>query len=156
VSDLIKSDNPFTEDELAAMRRVAGLMIPASEEFGVPGADDDAIFAAVALRCAEASDVLKAGIAAMESMAGERHDARYVELAADDAGKLAVDLQGARESFMRLLMSNIAQCYYLDDRVLEALDIEPRPPFPEGHEVEQGDWSLLDPVRSRDKFYRPV
>ena len=55
-----------------------------------------------------------------------------------------------------LLMSNIVQCYYQDDRVLEALDIEPRPPFPEGHDVEQGDWSLLDPVRARDKFYRPV
>jgi hypothetical protein len=26
---------------------------------------------------------------------------------------------------------------------------EPRPPFPEGHVIEQGDWSLLDPVRER-------
>jgi hypothetical protein len=32
--------------------------------------------------------------------------------------------------------------------------MEARPPFPKGHEVEQGDWSLLDPVRMRPKLYR--
>jgi hypothetical protein len=32
--------------------------------------------------------------------------------------------------------------------------MEPRPPFPEGFEVEEGDWSLLDPVRARPKLYR--
>ena len=28
------------------------------------------------------------------------------------------------------------------------------PPFSKGFEVEQGDWSLLDPVRARPKLYR--
>ena len=109
MTNLIQSDSPFTSDELAVMRRVAGLMIPASDEYRVPGADDDAIFAAVALRCGEAADVLKAGLASLGTMAEERHGAGYVDLSAEDAGQLAVDLQGARESFMRLLMSNIVQ-----------------------------------------------
>jgi hypothetical protein len=39
---------------------------------------------------------------------------------------------------------------------MRSLGMEPRPPFPTGHEVEQGDWSLLDPVRKRAKFYRDV
>ena len=50
----------------------------------------------------------------------------------------------------------ILQCYYRDDRVMRSLGLEPRPPFPKGFEVEQGDWSLLDPVRARPKFYREV
>ena len=41
-------------------------------------------------------------------------------------------------------------------RVLESLGTPPRPPFPEGYEVDQGDWSLLDPVRNRGPIYRPV
>jgi hypothetical protein len=35
-----------------------------------------------------------------------------------------------------------------------SLGMEPRPPFPEGFEIEQGDWSLLDPVRGHPKLYR--
>jgi hypothetical protein len=48
----------------------------------------------------------------------------------------------------------VLQCYYHDDRVMRSLGIEPRPPFPKGFAVEEGDWSLLDPVRARPKLYR--
>ena len=39
---------------------------------------------------------------------------------------------------------------------MAALGQEARPPFPKGHTVEQGDWSLLDPVKKRPPFYRRV
>jgi hypothetical protein len=47
-------------------------------------------------------------------------------------------------------------CYYRDDRVMLSLGQEPRAPFPKGHTVEQGDWSLLEPVKRRAPFYRKV
>jgi hypothetical protein len=50
----------------------------------------------------------------------------------------------------------ILLCYYRDDRVMRSLGQEPRSPFPKGHVVEQGDWSLLDPVKARKPFYRQV
>jgi hypothetical protein len=50
----------------------------------------------------------------------------------------------------------VLQCYYRDDRVMRALGMEIRPPFPKGFEVEQGDWSLLEPVRARPPFFREV
>jgi hypothetical protein len=59
-------------------------------------------------------------------------------------------------SLVAALHRVIAQCYYRDDRVMRSLGMETRPPFPKGFEVEQGDWSLLDPVRARPKFYRPA
>jgi len=34
--------------------------------------------------------------------------------------------------------------------------MEPRPPFPKGFTIEEGDWTLLDPVRRRGKLYRDV
>jgi hypothetical protein len=48
----------------------------------------------------------------------------------------------------------ILQCYYRDDRVLLALGLEPRAPFPKGNVLEQGDWSLLDAVRARPFLWR--
>ena len=59
-------------------------------------------------------------------------------------------------SGQRTLVSIIAQCYYRDDRVMRSLEMEPRSPFPQGFEVEQGDWSLLDPVKRRGRIYRQV
>jgi hypothetical protein len=38
--------------------------------------------------------------------------------------------------------------------VLRSLGMEPRPPFPKGHTLEQGDWSLLDAVRNRPRLWR--
>jgi len=51
-------------------------------------------------------------------------------------------------------VSLVMQCYYRDDRVMESLGMEPRPPFPEGFEVEEGDWSMLEPVQRRGKIWR--
>ena len=48
----------------------------------------------------------------------------------------------------------VLQCYYRNDRVMIPLGMEPRPPFPKGHVLPQGDWSLLDPVRARGKIWR--
>ena len=47
------------------------------------------------------------------------------------------------------LVRVVLQCYYRDDRVLRSLGLELRPPFPKGHVLPDGDWSLLDPVKAR-------
>jgi hypothetical protein len=54
------------------------------------------------------------------------------------------------------LIRVVLQCYYRDDRVLYWLGLELRPPFPEGYVLEQGDWSLLDPVKARPSMWRRV
>jgi hypothetical protein len=46
--------------------------------------------------------------------------------------------------------------YYRDDRVMTALGLEPRPPFPLGHPLEDADPALLAPVKARAPFWRPA
>ncbi len=48
----------------------------------------------------------------------------------------------------------VLQCYYRDDRVVRSLGLEPRPPYPRGYVLDDGDWSLLGPVRARPPFWR--
>jgi hypothetical protein len=52
------------------------------------------------------------------------------------------------------LVRVVLQCYYRDDRVLRSLGLELRAPFPLGYTLEQGDWSLLDPVKARPQALR--
>lgn len=50
---------------------------------------------------------------------------------------------------MATLTRVVLQCYYRDDRVVRSLGLERRPPYPKGHVLGDGDWSLLGSVRAR-------
>ena len=80
----------------------------------------------------------------------------FADLIASDQRVVVEKLSQALNPFLRTLVRIIAQCYYRDDRVMKALGMELRPPFPEGFTVEEGDWTLLEPVRRRGKLYREV
>ena len=62
--------------------------------------------------------------------------------------------ESAGTGMLRGLIFHTYMGYYQDGRVMEALGLEARPPFPLGYELEPGDLSLLDPVRRRPKLFR--
>jgi hypothetical protein len=143
-------DAALTAEEKRSLRCVAAMMIPASAAHGVPGADDHAIFA----------DILDSiGLdAALVQQALQRLDAFGGGVFADcDPARREAAAAALREAGgppLTALTRVVTQCYYRDDRVMRSLGMEVRAPFPKGFEVEQGDWSLLDPVRARAAFYR--
>ena len=67
---------------------------------------------------------------------------------------VAMELRAKGGPAVAALTRVVLQCYYRDDRVVRSLGLEPRPPYPKGHVLEDGDWSLLDPVRARPPFWR--
>lgn len=157
MSDLIQSDNPFTPAEREVLARLAGLIIPASDEFGVPGANDPEIMAPILARLAPAHKTVRDGLEALEELAQAGDSEHFVEVEDDEeALKLVHEITPYHTMFVRTLVAVITQCYYEDPRVLASLDMEARPPFPGGYEVEQGDWSLLDPVKQREAFFRKI
>ena len=137
----------FTHRDLHTLRRLAGRMIPPDATYGVPGADDKPIFAEIVRALEPGATTLSpwlAGIAAGGLAAR------------DDAGvdEILQSRLAANDPVLLQAVAAVMQCYYRDDRVLASLGMEPRAPFPKGFEVEEGDWSLLDPVRARRKLWR--
>ena len=138
-------DSPLTAAQLDDLRAIAGVMIPASEEFDVPGADDPAIQADILATLGRDTGLVQEALNKLARLAGQ-------PLASlDPARREAVAAQLRAEGGVALatLARVILQCYYRDDRVVRSLGLEPRPPYPKGHVLEDGDWSLLDPVRAR-------
>ena len=127
----------FTEAEIETLTRVAGLIIPASKAYGLPGADDPAIMADITVSAARDEAAVRAALAAF----AEIGDASF---------------QQSHPAEAEVLQTIVASCYYRDARVLTSLGRDPRPPMPDGFEVEQGDFSLLDPVRARGPIWRKV
>jgi hypothetical protein len=148
MTNTIATDSPFTQDELRVLRALAGMVVPESEEFDVPGADDELIYADIVASAKSNEATVLSGI--QFALAVEQ------ELAGTLGDTLKEDAIARLENQDELapVVSVILQCYYRDDRVMESLGMEARPPFPKGFQVEQGDWSMLDAVQQRGKIWR--
>ena len=127
------------------LRVIAGMMIPESDEYKVPGAGDAAIQGDILATLGRDTKMVSAALDHIAKLAGKP----LAEL--DDARRDAVvtEFRTSGGAPAATLARVILQCYYRDDRVLRSLGLELRPPFPQGYVLEQGDWSLLDPVRAR-------
>jgi hypothetical protein len=124
---------------------IAAMIVPASEEYRVPGADDGVIQADILATLGRDTRLV---VAALE------HLARLAGMPLADLAPAARD--GVAQEFRKhggvaaaTLVRVVLQCYYRDDRVLRSLGIEQRTPFPKGHVLPDGDWTLLDPVKAR-------
>jgi len=143
-------DTGLTQVESRNLRRLAGIMIPASMEYGVPGADDPDIFADIKRSLGRDTAAVRQALASLLDMAG----GDYAGLDAAKAEAVCARLHDRGGPAVAALGRAIVQCYYRDDRVILSLGLEPRPPFPKGHVLEQGDWSLLEAVRGRPQMWR--
>jgi hypothetical protein len=142
------NDAELTTSELRNLRRLAGFMVPADVGYGVPGADDETIFADIILSLGRDAQAVRAALAMLQEIAGE--DLRSLDM--EEAAAMA--LLSRDDPVVKALGRAVLQCYYRDDRVLRSLGIEPLAPFPRGRLLEQGDWSLLDAVRGRPQMWR--
>jgi hypothetical protein len=140
----------LSAEQCRSLRCLAEMMIPASAEYGVPSAADDAIFADIVRSLGHNSEHAIAVLQRLDAMS----DGRFTDLDPKQRDVIAARLREIGGGALTFLTRIILQCYYRDDRVMRSLGMEPRPPFPKGFELEQGDWSLLDPVRRRAKLYR--
>ncbi len=148
----IATEPPLSSGERRSLRGLVGLIVPASAEYDVPGADDEAIFADILSSVGEDLPLVRQALRHLDEMAGGPF--ADVPVAAQRA--LAQRFRDERAALASALAGITVKSYYRDDRVMRSLGMEPRPPFPEGFEVEPGDWSLLDPVRARGKMYRDL
>ncbi|MDO9294782.1 hypothetical protein [Bradyrhizobium sp.] len=142
----------LSADQVRDFRALAGMIIPASAVYDVPGADDDKIFDDILRNLERDRDDIRRALSHLAAIGG----AAFADLEPDhraDATKAFREVGGAP---LAALVRVVLLCYYRDDRVMRSLGQEARAPFPRGHVVEQGDWSLLDPVRARPPMYRTV
>jgi hypothetical protein len=136
--------------ELSALRRIAGTMMPTHAAQDMPGADDPAIVADIARSVGRDQALIRTALAEIDKRAG----GAFASLDRERREGLINDWYAGGGPAAAALGRVVLSAYYRDDRVLRALGHEARAPFPQGHVVEQGDWSLLDPVKRRAAFWR--
>ncbi|MCA6106850.1 gluconate 2-dehydrogenase subunit 3 family protein [Bradyrhizobium cenepequi] len=127
------------------LRIIAAMIIPESAEYKAPGADDRAIQADMLATLGRDTEPVRAALDHLARLAGKP----LAELDTAQRDQVAKEFRATGGVPAATLVRVVLQCYYRDDRVLRSLGHELRAPFPKGHPLENGDWSLLDPVKAR-------
>ena len=142
----------LTADQVRDLCALAGMIIPPSTDYDVPGADDEKIFNDILRSLERDRDDIRRALSHLAAIGG----CGFADLEAERRARVAAAFREVGGAPLAALVRVVLLCYYRDDRVMRSLGQEARPPFPKGHVVEQGDWSLLDPVRARPPMYRTV
>jgi hypothetical protein len=139
------SEQNLTQRQRGDLRIVAAMIVPASDEYKVPGADDPAIQADMLATLGRDTALVRQALDHLARLAGKP----LADLAAGRRDEVANEFRATGGIAATTLVRVVLQCYYRDDRVLRSLWLESRAPFPLGYTLEQGNWSLLDTVRAR-------
>src|SRR5580698_7649780 len=107
----------LTPAESRDLRCIAGMMIPASTEFDVPGADDAVIFADIVGTMGRDTKHVREALGALVTLAGG--PVADLDAVRRDAVVLGFRERGgpAAATMSRVIL----QCYYRDDRVVRSL-----------------------------------
>jgi hypothetical protein len=146
----MSAENALSSAQRDDLRTIAAMIIPASTEYGVPGADDAAIQADILKTLGRDTETVRAALDHLARLAGT--PLADLDPARRDA--VAKEFRASGGTAAATLVRVVLQCYYRDDRVLRSLGLELRAPFPKGYTLEEGDWSLLNPVKSRPPSLR--
>ena len=144
----------LTDTQAAVLALVLDLIVPPSADGRLPGAAELGVAGYLATQAADVLPRLRQELDALETQCRERFAQGFCALAAAQRQALVDEIRGRDATFMSRLALETVTCYYQHDRVLEALGIETRPPYPQGFQVIAGDLGLLAPVRRRGKLYR--
>jgi hypothetical protein len=144
------SDTPLSTDELQRLAPLLDTLIPPRPDRGLPGGSD----VGFGERCDDPAlrAIVRVSLGSLYEWGGVAFEA----LDAPQRIELVKRLERERVLEFRELLKSVVARYYLDDRVMRAVGVEPRPPFPEGYTVDDGDLTLLEPVYERGPMYRSV
>ena len=146
------NDDPLPQTTFDA---VLDELIPARGA-SLPGAGSLGVGAYVAAKLGDSTPFVASGLAALDALAREAGAAEFADLPPGERAPLLNEVEASQPGFVGSLLFHLYSGYYQDPRVLAAIGLAPRPPYPQGYELETGDLGLLDPVRSRAKLYRDV
>jgi hypothetical protein len=123
-------------------------------EGGLPGAGELGLASTIG-QIPELAELLEQGLSALDEVATRRGADDYAALPQPERLSALNEVAAAQPVFLPGLMFQTYLAYYQHARVVEALGMPPRPPFPLGYEMQPSDLdSLLGQVRQRGKLYR--
>lgn len=142
------------EEQERTLNALLYLIIPPSENGKMPSATDINFF--TYMYSENLISWIRPGLLSITEESHKVYGREFSERSPSEQMQLIHTLRRKLFRFFSHLTTHVMMCYYQNDHVLVALGLEPRPPFPSGYLVEDGDLTLLEDVYKRGKLYRDV
>jgi hypothetical protein len=150
----VESAAALSAEQEAMLAVILDMIIPASADGKLPSAAETG-FGAYAQQAGILSWI-GAGLQQVAEAARQAHAQEFATLTIEQQTTLVDGLKRKLFRFFGDLTSQVMQCYYQHDKVLIAIGLEARSPFPLGYFPIDGDLSLLEAVYERGQVYREV
>lgn len=147
----------YTEAERRTLEAVLDTLVPPDSERGLPGAGEIGMAADLERDLPSLRAYFANAMSELDAIAQSHGAKAFVALDAATR-ETALREHAERESgFVSGLLFQVYTRYYVDPRVVAALGMEARPPYPQGYDVASSDLdALLASVRAGPKRYREV
>ena len=146
------TESPAALNDLAFMDALLNLVIPPDKPGSLPGAGTLGLSAAVAAAL-QADPLLgplvEAGVRGVREAALSNHPEGLLGMTPEAAARLVETQLSAQPFVIMGILRYLYPAYYQHPLVLTGIGDVPRPPFPEGFEVEATDVGLLEKLRAR-------
>src|SRR3954469_16663775 len=113
----MSATNELTSAQRDDLRSVAAMIVPASDEYKVPGADDPAIQADMLATLGRDTVLVTQALDHLARLAGQP----LAELDTAKRDDVAHEFRATGGAAVATLVRVVLQCYYRDDRVLRSL-----------------------------------
>ncbi len=154
--DIIGSDATLNSAQQRTFVAILDMIIPASDDGRFPSAADMDVLGYIAKTDPQLLDTVRTELDRLNAVSEDLYGVVFGDAGETHRQGLLDEKRGVEPQFLGGLALQTVTLYYQDDRVMEAIGMEARPPFPKGYEVVAGDLSLLDPGRARGQVYRDV
>ena len=142
----------LNEEQERTLIVLLNLFIPPSEDGKMPSAADVGFLAYI--HNENILPWIKEGLINIIEESHSKYGQEFFSLSGFEQTELIDKLRRKSLQFFNRFTTQVIQCYYQHDDVLEAIGLEARPPFPQGYLLEEGDLTLLETVYLRGKIYR--
>lgn len=153
-SDIIGSDLGLSGGQRETLDLVLDMIVPPSGDGRLPGASEVGVPAFLASHAADYVPRLAEELDRLDADSRAAAGRRFAEAGREVRQRVLDAARASVPGFLGALALHAVTRYYQDDRVMVAIGLEPRPPFPKGYEVPSGDLGLLEPVRRRGRVWR--
>jgi hypothetical protein len=148
------ADSADALDDRLFMDALFDLLVPADESRDLPGAGSLDL-SAEAVRGVRSDPLLgpfvEAGTEALRDAALAEHPEGLAGMTREAGTKLLQSVLSAHPIFVMGLLRHLYPAFYANPKVLEGIGVPPRPPFPEGFDVQPTDPELLAILQARRK-----
>ena len=150
----MKASESLNGEQERTLKSLLNLIVPPSEDGKMPGAADVGFLSYAHNK--DLSTWVREGLLRIVEESHRMFGQEFSSLSGYDQMQIIDSLRRRLFRFFGRLTTQVIQCYYQHDQVLDAIGHGARTPFPYGYIVEDGDLMLLAPVYERGKIYRDL